>query len=153
MLDLQEQRPGALATLGEVKTFLYLHCADLNEARRFYTDGVGLTEIFFSAKELSVGYQAGSLQLTVVQHCEVSPVDTWSAQLGWKGGTSAAPSWGFQLETEPFQRAVAELGASDTDVWRMEPEWVGYWSFPVKDPMGNTIEISTVHRAAWPPAE
>lgn len=25
-----------------------------------------------------------------------------------------------------------------------------YWSFPVRDPMGNTVELSTTDRNAWP---
>jgi hypothetical protein len=27
-----------------------------------------------------------------------------------------------------------------------------HWSFPVKDPMGNTVEITTPQRNAWPPS-
>lgn len=51
--------------------------------------------------------------------------------------------------TYTFGRVVVSLLASPSPSRNALPEWVGYWSFPVQDPMGNTVEISTPDRAAW----
>jgi len=134
-----------------IKTFLYLHSGDLERARDFYTNVLGLNEIYFSDEEQSVGYQVGSVQITIGQHSEARHVERWSSQLGWQGGTASDPSWGFHLEVEPFRDAVERSRRQRSEVYRAEPEWVGYWSFPVKDPMGNTVEISSTDPGAWPP--
>lgn len=133
-----------------MKSFLYLHCSDLPAARHFYSNLVGLTEIYFSAEEESVGYQVGSLQLTIGRHEQARELTGWASQLGWSGGTSANPSWGFHLEAEEFRRAVARLTEDGVDARNQEPDWVGCWSFPVRDPMGNTVEVTTTDQGAWP---
>ncbi len=132
-----------------MNSFLYLHCTDLDEARRFYRDGLGLAEIYFSADDRTAGYRVGSLQVTVEETSDVLPVDAWSKQLGWSGGSSPAPSWGFELDASEFARVVTRLIEQGTVVWQSEPDWVGYWSFPVKDPMDNTVEITSPDEAAW----
>lgn len=136
-----------------IKSFLYLHSADLEWARDFYTNVLGLNEIYFSDKEQSVGYQVGSVQITISQHAGAGHAEGWSSQLGWVGGTSSHPSWGFHLESEPFREAVERSRRRRAEVYRAEPLWIGYWSFPVKDPMGNTVEISSTDPAAWTPSE
>ena len=89
------------------------------------------------------------MQLTVTTHERPAHVDTWAAQLGWVGGTGAEPSWGFELDADEFARAVHAAVAAGCDTHTGDPEWVGYWSFPIRDPMGNTIEQSTPDRDAW----
>jgi len=42
---------GARATVRQMKPFFYLHCSDLELARRFYSGVLGLPEIFISAEE------------------------------------------------------------------------------------------------------
>ena len=64
-------------------------------------------------------------------------------QPGWAGGTIAgAPSWSVQLDDEPFRAAVACLQAARIESFHEAPQWVNYWSFPVTDPMGNTVELT-----------
>lgn len=133
-----------------MKTFLYLHCSDLERARWFYSKVLDLPEIYFSADEGSVGYQAGSLQITIGHHPQGQVRIGWARQLGWAGGTSAEPSWGFQLEAEQFRETVERTRAGGIESHHEEPEWLGYWSFPVLDPMGNTVEVSANDRDAWP---
>ena len=49
-----------------------------------------------------------------------------------------------------FHRAVrAILGAADVQTRLPQSQWVEYWSFPVRDPMGNTL--STPKSDAWSP--
>lgn len=110
---------------------------------------LGLSEIYYAAEEQAVGYRVGSTQITISQHPAARPADGWSTQLGWEGGTTAETSWGFHLEPEPFRDAVGRLRDCGAAVWQADPAWVGYWSFPVRDPMGNTVEISASDVSAW----
>ncbi len=135
-----------------INTFLYLHASDLEQARDFYTNVLRLKEIYFSEEEQSVGYQVGSVQITIGQHSQARHIERWSNQLGWQCGTSSDPSWGFDLEREPFRDAVDRSRHQASKTYHAEPKWVGYWSFPVKDPMGNTVEISSTDPDAWPPS-
>lgn len=133
-----------------VAAFLYLHCSDLGEARRCYTDVVGLSEIFVSIEDGVVGYRVGDLQITIEERSDVEQAASgWAKQLGWDGGTATAPSWGIELDAASFVRAVDAATSAGTPCHRAEPQWVGYWSFPVRDPMGNTVELSTTDRNAW----
>ncbi len=138
-----------------MKTFLYLHSLDLESARSFYSKVLGLEEIAYSAEEGegTVGYRVGALQITISTHAAAVPVDGWARQLGWEGGSSPTPSWGVELPPDEFRRAVVAAKAADVEALHPEPVWVGYWSFPMRDPMGYTVEISTPERDAWPPTE
>ncbi|MEZ5378187.1 MAG: VOC family protein [Acidimicrobiales bacterium] len=133
-----------------MKSFLYLHCNDLPAARHFYSALIGLEEVYHSDEPQAVGYRVGSLQLTMVDADVVQLRQGWSSQLGWAGGVEPLPSWGFELEGRAFVEAVEALLAEGVPVWRDQPSWVGYWSFPVRDPMGNTVELSTPDRDSWP---
>lgn len=130
-----------------MRSFLYLHTADVAAARNFYSELLGLDEIV--AADEVVGYRIGTLQLTIAKHENPPAVEGWSHQLGWKGGTSAVPSWGVEIADEAFGSVVQRLQAATAPSWSDEPAWVGCWSFPVSDPMGNTVEVSAVGREAW----
>ena len=130
-----------------VKMFLYLHAADLGAMRAFYSDVVGLDEIH--ADDGTVGYRCGSAQITLESSSDAETVAEWSKQLGWSGGTGSDPSWGFELDAETFEPAVRRVRASGAELMWEQPRWVGYWSFPVRDPGGNTVEISCPDREAW----
>lgn len=132
-----------------MNSFLYLHCLDLTAMRSFYGDALGLEEIYFSDVERTVGYRVGSLQLAVREDSDAERATGWAKQLGWAGGDGTQPSLGFELPTDIFGQVVVSLLASRSPSRNALPEWVGYWSFPVQDPMGNTVEISTSDRDAW----
>jgi catechol 2,3-dioxygenase-like lactoylglutathione lyase family enzyme len=135
-----------------MRTFLYLHCNDLELARSFYSGVLNLAEIFYSDEEGTVGYQVAELQITIAVHTDPVHVEGWAAQLGWEGGSAPMPSWGFECAPADFCRAIESARVAEVEVPHSEPQWVGYWSFPVKDPMGNTVEITTPQRDAWPPS-
>lgn len=135
-----------------MKTFLYLNTVDLPAARRFYSVLLELDEIVASVDV--VGFRIGSLQLTIARHeaaryDEVSDAADWASQLGWVGGKAGKPSWGMEVADEAFGTIVARLQAASVRAWSDEPQWVGYWSFPVMDPMGNTVEVSAAGEEAW----
>ena len=93
--------------------FLYVPCSDLAAMRRFYTDLVGLDEVYHSEDD----------------------------------GRLPAISWSVTLTEETFPPAVSRLLAAGVASFGTEPVWRGYWSFPVHDPMGNTVEVT------WPAEE
>jgi hypothetical protein len=125
--------------------FLYLYCNGLDVMREFYSSLLGLDEIFHaSGPDGGLGYLHGSVQITIYPAADELPVDSqWHRQPGWDGGTKASTSWSFQLsEMATFRRIVERLLMADTPRFYPKPQWHGYWSFPVKDPMGNTIEVT-----------
>lgn len=122
--------------------FLYLHCRDLDSVRHFYSELIGLEEVHFSPEE-AVAYRCGQLQFTVLRTDQPLPAVTqWAMQPGWKGGTSSLPSWSVECSKPAFDRAVRRLQEAGVPSRHASPVWVGYWSFPVRDPMGWTVELS-----------
>lgn len=125
--------------------FLYLPASDLEAMRHFYSELLGLDEIWFTADQ-GVAYDCDGLQFTILQEPEAEPVQpAWATQPGWLGDTVGAISWSVVLSESGYRSAVDRLVTSP-DITRLHgaPQWVGYWSFPVRDPMGNTVELS------WP---
>ncbi len=124
--------------------FVYVPCADLEEMRHFYSELVGLDEIYHSDVDRTVAYLCDGLQFSVFEHPDAEPVDDgWAVQPGWNGGTGALTSWSVTLADDmAFAAAVERLQKADVEAAHESPEWVFYWSFPVKDPMGNTVEIT-----------
>lgn len=122
--------------------FLYLYCQSLDAMRAFYSDRLGLSEIFYAEGE-ALAYKIGTVQFTIFFSSEatITPRE-WAKQPGWQGGTGLMPSWSIQLEEERFRGAVSRLTASEDDCLLERPKWLGYWSFPVRDPQGHTVELS-----------
>lgn len=96
-----------------------------------------------------MAFRADGLQITIAHHDDAGAVAGWSRQLGWSGGLASAPSWGFELEPDEFRVAVDRVTDARASTWFDEPQWVGYWSFPVRDPMGNTVELSCADESGW----
>lgn len=127
--------------------FLYVPASNLDAMRRFYTELLGLEEVWFAAAE-GVAYDCAGLQFTILHDPEAAAAEGWATQPGWTGDTVGAISWSVVLSEPAYRKAVAELSAEPgIRLLHQVPQWVGYWSFPVTDPMGNTVELS------WPTAE
>ena len=125
--------------------FLYTYCNELEAMRAFYTELVGLDEIFYApGDDGGLGYHHGDVQFTVLAAAEPLPVATaWARQPGWSGGEGLAPSWSFQLASlDAFRAAVTRLAAADVPRLDDRPQWRGYWSYVVRDPMGHTVEVT-----------
>ena len=123
--------------------FLYLFCNDLHAMRTFYSDLLGLNEIYYSEEpDGSVAYDCDGLQFTIILDKSILNEDQgWARQPGWEGGKQSAISWSVVLTGEGFQTAVHKLIDAEVTSIHNRPEWHNYWSFPVKDPMGNTVEV------------
>lgn len=130
-----------------VKSYLYVHTADLVASRRFYTETLGLPEIY--ADDGVVGYQVGSMQFSLAEAAATSGPADWADQLGWDGGTGTTPSWSFEFDAAAFGPVIIRLRGSGAAMWTEEPRWVGYWSFPVRDPQGWTVEVTCRDETAW----
>ncbi|MGM0557253.1 MAG: VOC family protein [Myxococcota bacterium] len=125
--------------------FFYIYCKDLVEMRAFYSQLLCLEEVFFAeGAEGGLGYHIGHAQLTIFEASqERVPDSSWHRQPGWRGGVKTSPSWSIQFTTSrEFRSAVQRLVRADVPRFYQQPRWQGYWSFPVKDPMGNTVELT-----------
>ena len=121
--------------------FTYLHCNDLDKMKTFYSDILGLNCIWQS--EPALAYQIGDHQLSIrLQPAMNTPEQAFAIQEGWEGGTSVRPSWSLECDQESFSDIVKRVTENDVPSFFPAPRWVGYWSFPLLDPMNNTIEIT-----------
>lgn len=128
--------------------FLYTHSSDLGASRRFYSDLIGLDQIWDELDDIA--YLVGdTVQFSIGHDPEARVVDEWAFQPGWVFGLGIKPnptrmhaSWSIPLLPESFANAVARLQVAGVFTLRPEPFWVGYWSYVVRDPMGQTVELS-----------
>lgn len=112
--------------------------------QRFYGEILGLSEIY--ASDQQVAYDCDGFQLSILAAPDADPgPEAWATQPGWEGDTVPMVSWSVQLGEAEFVRAIHAVRLSTSRTLHDSPQWVGYWSFPVRDPMGNTVEIT------WPP--
>lgn len=122
--------------------FLYLYCNNLAAVRHFYTDLLQMKETFFAAGE-ALAYSCDHLQFTVFQTDQKLPVTKdWAMQPGWEGGTQTRVSWSVECNEEAFKTAFTRLKEEGIASFHDSPKWVGYWSYPVRDPMGHTVELT-----------
>lgn len=125
--------------------FLYLYCNDLAPMRRFYSDLLKLDEIYFDAGN-AVAYKCDMLQFSITQVDQELPViDGWAIQPGWSGGTQPIISWSIECDEDAFRSIVVRLKDEGVPSFYLRPQWAGYWSYPVRDPMGNTVELTYPH--------
>jgi catechol 2,3-dioxygenase-like lactoylglutathione lyase family enzyme len=125
--------------------FLYIYCNDMEAMRRFYSDLLQLTEIYYDpGPHGGLAYNCDELQFTIFPAQIALPVPTeWHRQPGWQGGTLPGKSWSVVSESrDAFAATVTRLLEAQVPAFFDKPRWLGYWSFPVKDPMGNTVELT-----------
>ena len=122
--------------------FLYLYCSDLVVVRHFYTDLLQLKETFFTEGK-ALAYSCDHLQFTVFQTDQKLPIiEDWAMQPGWEGGTQPSVSWSVECDEEAFKTAYTRLKQEGVTSVHDAPKWVGYWSYPVRDPIGHTVELT-----------
>jgi catechol 2,3-dioxygenase-like lactoylglutathione lyase family enzyme len=129
--------------------FLYTRSSDVEASRRFYGELIGLEEIWHEPG-LGVAYAINEAVQFSIAHDPATPLaQDWAYQPGWVHGlgvepepSQAAASWSIPLEPDRFRAAVRKLQAAGVEALRSDPVWVNYWSYVVKDPMGQTVELS-----------
>lgn len=121
--------------------FTYLVCNDLHAMKSFYSEILRLEQIWEDATALA--YRIGDHQLSVLlDERVVRPEPDFAVQPGWSGGTAPRTSWSLECDAPDFVQIVAAAKAAGVATYRSEPSWVGYWSFPLLDPMHNTLEVT-----------
>lgn len=70
------------------------------------------------------------------------PAAHFAIQPGWQGGTHPRTSWSIAYDSSSFQKTVRKLSENKVKSYYRTPQWKGYWSYPVLDPISNTIEIT-----------
>ncbi|MHA7283914.1 VOC family protein [Arthrobacter sp. TMS2-4] len=128
--------------------FLYTGSNNIAASRHFYSDLIGLEQIWDDADQIAYRI-AGEIQFSVSYDPNATINDGWSFQPGWAFGLglepvprSARASWSIPLSPQTFQSAVARLQDAGVEVLRPDPTWVGYWSYVVRGPMGQTVELA-----------
>lgn len=128
--------------------FLYTGCNNIAASRAFYSDLIGLDQIWDDADLIAYRIDGG-IQFSISHDSNATISDEWAFQPGWAFGLgieprprSARASWSIPLSPEAFRGAVARLQDAKVDALRPEPSWVGYWSYVVRDPMGQTVELA-----------
>lgn len=128
--------------------FLYTRSNDIAASRRFYTDLVGLDQIWDEHEGIAYGI-GQTVQLFIGHDPGAEPETQWAFQPGWAEGLGIQPrpshavaSWSIALSPTSFRAAVGRLRHAAAEALRPEPFWVGYWSYVVKDPMGHTVELT-----------
>lgn len=125
--------------------FLYVFCNDIGAMRGFYTELIRLTEIYYApGPDGGLAYKCDQLQFTILPTQNTIPnPEAWHQQPGWQGGTLSGISWSIESESrDAFAATVTRLVEAQVPAFFDRPRWLSYWSFPVKDPMGNTVELS-----------
>ena len=132
--------------------FLYLMCNDVAAVKAFYVDLLGMTAGGFAdTKEFGwLCLKCDGFEAMFFRADAKLPVaDTFASQPGWQGGTLEVPSWSVLVAEDAFPGIVAKLKAAGAPRFRETPQWCqdSYWGFPVRDPMGNTVEVYTSPKA------
>jgi len=97
----------------------------------------------FSEKYRHLVYQlAENINLVLMESKEASKLDGWSRGPVFRDGNMFDISWTLREEDlEVYIKTVKRISSSNSPKFYKEPQWVGYWSFIVKDPMGYTLDL------------
>jgi catechol 2,3-dioxygenase-like lactoylglutathione lyase family enzyme len=127
--------------------FAYEYCTEVSATRDFYGRLLGLTQIWDEPD--NVAFRHDCVQLSFQRVDSLARPTGWAFQPGWCHGqlaelpaTQNVRSISIALSPGRFLEAVARLQTAKVPQLRPEPFWVGYWSFVVQDPDGQTVELS-----------
>jgi hypothetical protein len=128
--------------------YIYVSCNDIAAMRRFYVDLIGLAELSYqdSNEYKWLVCRCRGFELMFFTAYAPMPVESgWHAQPGWEGGTREGVSWSIEVPPEMYAATVERLLEAGAPHFFDQPQWLQdcYWGFPVKDPMGNTVEVFT----------
>jgi hypothetical protein len=126
--------------------WLYLHCHNLEAMRDFYVEQLGMQLGSYRNDEewAWLTCKCGELELVVTPTKEPLPQqEGWAEQPGWEGGRLANMSFSVEIPEADFAATVIRLKEAAVPAFATKPMWCmdSYWSFPVKDPSGNTVEV------------
>jgi catechol 2,3-dioxygenase-like lactoylglutathione lyase family enzyme len=144
----EEMAPEQEAAPAPKINFIYNSCNDLEAMRTFYSGLIGMKELSWRAGEQGwLVYDCGTIQFMIFPAGYELPVlEDWGMQPGWAGGKLEVPSWSIVVDEAEFPATVQRLIDAGVPCFSDVPQWCqdSYWSFPVRDPMGNTVEVHTI---------
>lgn len=120
--------------------FVYRYCNDLEATRRFYVDLLGLTHtsVKNGVQGGFVEVDCGGFRLTFLKSTTELPVYTQLSKLpGCEGGEIEQALCSVEYTADDYVAVVDRLRSAGVN----SPQPDGEWSYPVLDPMGNTIEV------------
>lgn len=128
---------------------LYLYCNDINAIRHFYKDILGLGEHDFGMpKEFYCGKTSDGITMMWARSKDgnLPKRESWVDLPGVECGKLEEVSWGIQIPSDLFPEIVSKFKTEDTESRFPNPIWAqdSYWAFPVRDPMGYTVEVFSV---------
>ncbi len=125
--------------------FLYNYCNDLAEMRHFYTELLGMKETIYNEEWNCLCYRSEGFDFMFFGSKERIPVkDKFAWQPGW-GGDLFITSWTIDIAEAEYAETIEKLKSANVPAVNKNPHWEqdSYWCFPVLDPMGNTVEVTT----------
>lgn len=121
--------------------FTYIFTDDIEKMKWFYGDLLGL-ELIWNQDD-DIAFKILDHQFSIKYHKDFrGQAPKFAIQPGWQGGTEPRTSWSINFDAVSFEKTVNLLVHHNIESYFQEPQWKGYWSFPVLDPMNNTIEIT-----------
>jgi hypothetical protein len=120
--------------------FVYAYCNDLEAMHRFYVDLLGLahTSVENGRRGGFVEVDGGGVRLAFLQSSTPRPVAEQLSKLpGCTGGVIEQALCSIEYTAEDYAAVVARLREAGIE----SPQPDGEWSYPVLDPMGNTVEV------------
>jgi catechol 2,3-dioxygenase-like lactoylglutathione lyase family enzyme len=121
--------------------FTYIFTDNIEKMKWFYGELLGL-ELIWDEDE-DIAFKIADHQLSIQYHKDFrKPAPDYAIQPGWQGGRAPRTSWSIDFDAVSFKETVSLMLNQEIKSFFNEPQWKGYWSFPVLDPMNNTIEIT-----------
>src|SRR5699024_5080471 len=122
--------PPTLTRMQSRRFFLYTRSNDLVASRHFYTDLVGLEQIWDETGSIAYGI-ADAVQFSIDFDPAAIAETGWAFQPGWVFGLGIQPqpplaraSWSIPLTPEHFRAAVSRLQRAEVEALRPGPFWV-----------------------------
>lgn len=131
--------------MGKRLGFTYLFCNDLEKMKWFYSEVLYL-ELIWDLED-SIAYKIGDHQLSITLDKSVQNLSKdFAIQPGWEGGTVPRTGWSLECDKKDFKVIIESILSLEITRYYNKPKWNGYWSFPILDPMNNTIEITCIEK-------
>ena len=128
-------------TLGVNSPVFFNMCDDLEEMRYFYTDILGIKENSYQRNNY-LDYNSNGLTMMFFQADNITERIA-SSKRRYNNGHFELMCWTIKINKEMFIKAIENLSAYQNKGSKIIPQWQqeGFWSFSIKDPMGNTVFV------------
>ena len=122
----------------------FVHCTDISLMRTFYSDILKLDESFYSEEYKHLVYKLSvspEITMVIMESVEAQSNTKWDNGPVFREGSGYGLSFTLRVEDMDEFRTIVEAIRGNYDHFYPTPQWVGYWSFMVKDPMGLSIDV------------